>query len=207
MPQAVTAPQPVLGRITGTAGDVGVEPRRNAHHVGFATQDRLPCGIDGEGHWVRAVWPDVPRQGAIHVGEGAGRSFGAGPVGDEKAAGGGLDPRPVCRVGNTFEGRCQWGAVIQKVRSLRLVCVDVGDDALAREGVCCIVEGNEQREVFLGVCGCKGIVELCGGIGIAADIQGKAIDTGSGSELDVGSPVSLCPTVRVANLIRLRLAR
>lgn len=106
IPQVVAAPEPVLA----VTGQVGVEPGRDGHHVGFSLQGVEVGSVRVGGHVLIPLRPGLPAEQAIghSVGETDGpKGADGGPVGHEESVGGGLDLDPVGCVAYAFKGRYQ----------------------------------------------------------------------------------------------------
>lgn len=115
VPQVVAVPEPVL------AGQVGVKPGRDTHHVGLVAglgQDVLPGRVDGRIHAVGSVGPHVPGERAIDLLESVRvRALEAGPFGNDKSATDtALDAGPVADMADAFKGGDDGEVVVSGLR-------------------------------------------------------------------------------------------
>ena len=202
VPQIVALPDPVLA----VPRQVGVEPRRDGHHVGLARERVVVRGICVRCHLLLALGPGVPAEQAVGdaVGERNGRvRADRRPVRHEEALGGCLDLGPVAGAADAFEGGHQGLRAALEVFGLGAVGRNHGlDCGLGPRTVAGVVEGEEELETLL-LGGAEGERQL-GVVGrvVVGHVQSERIDAGGFGRVDLGGPVVQGEGLGVAHLLR-----
>lgn len=182
--------------------DVGVEPRRYAHHVRFALQDRLPGFVAGGVLVSRAVGPGVPGKGSIDLVGGEAVSLQTGPGRHEEASSRCFDGGPIAHTVGSLKGRDERLPVVAVLGWLGFISVDVLNDVVVRpRPVREEVEGEKHAEVANGTGGLVSVVQRLVHIAVQrCDVQRESIDVGGFGHFDVLDPVVISSGSGIANL-------
>lgn len=107
-PQIIAPQAPVFAILRQTR----IEPWRDAHHIWFPTEGRLPSQIRRGVFPHRTMRPCIPTEGPVDVVFRDSPWTAAGPVGHKKAVRGRFDGRPIRSRISSFKRGNQWFLII-----------------------------------------------------------------------------------------------